>query len=167
MLQRKYCFSGLVVLLVLFIMSCASSGDIVYDPDLTPDRTAKVVFTDSIQVQQYNGIDVVETWYPGDKLRKITATLPAETTSILFNVYTNVTVGRVTYRFKVEDLELNFDFAPGKEYTLGIYTESMGAQTFFLGKMKVGIAIWDRIFGPGESREVKNAVKSWELGETG
>ncbi|MCL1812465.1 MAG: hypothetical protein FWG29_02955 [Treponema sp.] len=116
------------------------------------------------KVSQYNGIDVLDAWYPNGKFRKNTVTLPAGNTSVIFNLSAVISVGNTNFLIKAEDIELRFDFEAGKEYQLGVYRENMGAQTFFLGRIKYGIAIWDKAVS--HNYKLDKAIKHWELGQT-
>ena len=65
---NKQIFLAIFVFASLLISGCGSSPNIfTFDPDIPVDRTASVLFGYSIQVIQYNGIDVQNEWYPDDR----------------------------------------------------------------------------------------------------
>ena len=152
----------------LAISSSASAppGKITLDPGLPLEESAVVVFHSSICVKEYNGIGVENEWYPKDKLRKMTITMPAGETHLLFDIYASFDRRNTTYTFRPKDLELKFNFEAGKEYTVSIYA-SKNEGDFFSPKQKVILAIWDKIYSdanPGNTEE-SHIVKSWELSE--
>ena len=141
-------------------------GKTTIDPDLPQEETAVVVFSDSICVKEYNGINVEKEWYPG-KLRKMTVTMPAGNTHLLFDILTVFERGNNNfYTFDPRNLELNFNFEAGKEYTVSVYA-SKNEGTLFNPKQKVVLAIWDKIYSSGNpgNNEGAHIVKSWELAE--
>ena len=163
--MHKYLYTVILVFAVLLLPGCSTPpGKITYNPDLPLEKTTVVVFESTIQVHQYNGIDVHEAWYPKGKWRKNTVTLPAGNTTIIFNYWASFKIGNTIYYLKAEDIELSFNFESGKEYFISIYKENMGAQTFFLGRFKYGIAIWDNTIR--HNYNVEKAIKSWELGQS-
>ena len=168
MALRKNILFFIVVFSVVILFGCGTArtppGKIVYDPDLPGEKTTMVVFVGSIQVQQYNGIDVKEAWYPNGKWRKNTVTLPGGPAAIVFNCSFSVSQGNTIWSFKQEELELRFDFEAGKEYTFSPYSEKTGF--LGLGKIKVGVAIWDSAASNATSGGKDKAIKYWELGET-
>ena len=149
----------------MLVLSCASTSNrITFDPDLPPEKTTVVTFTAPIQVTQYNGIGVLETWYPNSKYSKKTIALPAGSSNITFNLRGAISVGNITYYVKADNIELRFDFAAEKEYTLGLYKEGKGAETFFLGRINWGVAIWDNSIR--HDYKLDRAIRYWELGQT-
>jgi len=163
--MRKNIFLTVVIFSVLLLFGCGTPpGKVTYDPDLPKEKTTLVVFADSIQVQQYNGIDVKESWYPNGKWRKNTVTLPGGPAVIVFNCWFSVSQGNTIWTFKQEELELRYDFEAGKEYTFSPYSEKTGF--LGLGKIKIGVAIWDYAATGNVSGQKSKAVKFWELGET-
>ena len=164
--MRKLLFPVILVLPALFIIGCSTPpGKLSFDSDLPPEKTTEVVFADTIVVRQYNGIDVFETWYPKGRYRKNTVTLPAGNTTITFDINAYISVGNVTTHVTAKNVSLNFDFDAGKSYSIAMYSEGMGAQTFFLGRKKFGIAIWDN--ATKHYYNVEKSLKNWELGQTG
>lgn len=163
--SQKKLFTGLIVFTALLMIGCSTPpGKVTYDPELPPEKTTKVIFEETIKVTQYNGIDVLEAWYPKGKARKNTVTLPGGNSTIIFNLNAAITIGNTTYFIEAKDLELRFDFEAGKSYTFGVYTEKMGAQTFFLGRVKYGVAVWDNAVR--HNYNVSKAIKFWEMGQT-
>jgi len=149
-------------LIAVSLTGCFSlpPGKITIDTELPHEKTAVVVFSSAIYVKEYNGIDVKDTWYPknifGDDLRKMTITMPAGETHLLFNIYASWSRGNTTYTFRPKDLELKFDFEAGKEYSVSLYA-GKNEGNFLFPKQKVILAIWDQTG--------KNELKSWEIGE--
>jgi hypothetical protein len=136
------------------------------DPNLPIERAAVVIFPDFIQVKEYNGINVKDEWYPREKLRRVTSTLPAGEAHLLFDVYLSYSRGNTTYTFRPKDLELKFDFEAGKEYTVSIYV-SKNEGNFFIPKQRIFLAVWDKLYSdanPGNN-QADHIIKSWELGE--
>jgi len=160
----------LVILLFAFlaVSSTASAppGKIAVDPNLPVENAAVVVFSSSINVKEYNGIDVREEWYPKGRWRRVTATMPAGETQLLFDMDVSFGRGNNTYTYRPKDLELKFNFEAGKEYTVSVYA-SKNEGSFFIPKQKVVLAIWDKIYSdanPGNT-EGSHIIKSWELAE--
>lgn len=166
----KFIFGFALVAIAVLFAGCfsipVSPGKIAVDPDLPKENAAVVIFNDTINVKEYNGIDVREEWYPKGKWRRVTATMPGGETQFLFDINANFYRGNTTYTFRPKDLELKFNFEAGKEYTVALYvTKNEGS--FLRPKQKVVLAIWDRIYSdanPGNSQESR-VVKSWELTE--
>jgi hypothetical protein len=166
---KKYVLLAAVLCAALLASGCssiarqASAGKIVYDESLPPEQTALVVFSDTIHVIEYNGIAVKDSWYPKGKYRINKVTLPAGETAILFNLRFTIEYARSSTTVSMEDIELRFDFEAGKEYTVAVYTKSLG---FFKGT-EYGVAVWDyasQTASPGGADEDK-IIKSWKLGE--
>jgi hypothetical protein len=150
----------------LSLLFAPRPGVITIDPDLPKEKAAVVVFHSSINVKEYNGIDVKDEWYPKDKWRKVTATIPGGETHLFFDIWAGFERGNTTYTFKPKDIELKFNFEAGKEYTVSIYA-SKNEGNFLFPKQKVVLAIWDKIYSnanPGNT-EGNHIIKSWELGE--
>jgi hypothetical protein len=144
----------------------AKPGVITIDPNHPKEESAVLIFPDFLYIKEYNGIDVESEWYPNDKLRKVTATIPAGDTHLLFDVYMSYSRGNTTYTFRPKDMELKFNFEAGKEYTVSIYA-SKNIGNFIFPKQKIILAIWDRIYSdanPGNTEE-SHIIKSWELSE--
>ena len=164
---RKFVFSLVVVSAALFMSSCFSApkpGKIVFDPDLPPERASEVLFSANIFVQEYNGIGVKGAWYPENKRRRNTVTLPPGQTTIIFNYSLAIDRGNVIYHVNLEDIELRFDFEVGKFYSVGAYIENTGF--LGLGKTKFGVAVWDYdIVSDRRGAKKENALRSWEMGE--
>jgi hypothetical protein len=160
-----------IVLLAVSLTGCFSlfgtrPGVTTIDPNLPIEQSAVVAFQSSMHIKEYNGISTEKEWYPKDRLRKMTVTMPAGETHLLFDLYTSFSRGNTTYTFRPKDLELKFDFEAGKKYTVGVYA-SQNEGNFLFPKQKVVLAIWDKIYSdanPG-NRQGKHIVKSWEIGE--
>ena len=161
----------LVILLFAFLaissmISTTPPGKTTIDPDMPLEEAAVVVFHNSVNIKEYNGINIEKEWYPKDKLRKMTVTMPAGETHLLFDIYASFDRGNTTYTFRPRDLELKYDFEAGKEYTVSVYA-SKNEGNFFQPKQKIFLAIWDKIYSdanPGNNEEA-HIVKSWELAE--
>jgi hypothetical protein len=157
---------ALFAFLAISSATTARPGVITIDPDLPKEKSAVVVFHSSINVKEYNGINVKGEWYPKGEWRKLTATIPAGETHLLFDIHASFDRGNTTYSFRPKDLELKFDFEAGREYTMSIYA-SKNEGNFLFPKQKVVLAIWDKIYSdanPG-NKEGDHVIKSWELGE--
>ena len=165
MLLKKQFILITVISAALAIFSCNITGNIVLDPDMPAEQTAKVRFQRSIYVTHYNGIDVEDAWYPRGYLKANTVTLPAGETTLNFDIAYSFSYFKINYSLDVNDIELRYNFEPGKEYTVGNYvSENLG--NFFIPKFKVYVGIWDQIY-PADTRPEKNkAIRSWEIGET-
>jgi len=140
-------------------------GEITIDTNLPAEESAVVIFSESILVKEYNGIDVKDAWYPKDRTRKMTITMPAGEAHLLFDIYASWSRGQVNYYFEPKDVELKFNFEAGKEYTVSLYA-GKNEGNFFIPKQKIIMAIWDRIYSdanPGNNEE-SHIIKSWELG---
>jgi len=141
-------------------------GKVAFDPSLPKEETAVIIFPEFIHVKEYNGIDIENEWYPKKKPRKVTATIPAGETHLLFDVNAGFSRGNTTYTFRSKDLELKFNFQAEEGYTVSMYA-SKNEGGFFSPKQKVILAIWDRIYSdanPGNTEE-NHILRSWELGE--
>jgi hypothetical protein len=163
-------FFALIAFAAISLAGCFSlpvrPGNITIDPDLSKEKSTVVIFPDFFYIKEYNGIDVKNEWYPKEKLRRVTATMPAGDTHLLFDIYTSYSRGNTTYTFTPKDLELKFNFEAGKEYTVSIFA-SKNEGSFFNPKQKLVLAIWDRIYSdanPGNTEE-SHIIKSWELVE--
>jgi len=144
----------------------APPGKMTIDPDLSKAESAVVIFHNSINVKEYNGISVKDEWYPKGKWRRMTVTIPGGETHLLFDIDAGFDRGNTTYTFRPRDLELKFNFEAGKEYTVSLYA-SKNEGTLFAPKQKVVLAIWDKIYSDADpgNREGDHVIKSWELGE--
>lgn len=170
---KQYAAAAAAVCAALLVLGCgtiadsiarqASAGTIVYDQSLPPEESTLVVFGDTIYVLEYNGITVKEVWYPTGKYRINKVTLPAGETSVLFNYSTAIRQGDYIYRVRGEGIELRFNFEAGKEYTVDMYTKSLG---LFAGS-EYGVAIWDFVSKSGTlgGGDASRIIKSWKLGE--
>jgi len=159
----------IIVLFAFLAISSATNappGKITLDSDLPTEESAVVVFHRSIYVREYNGIDVEKEWYPKGDLRRMTVTMPAGDTHLIFDLYASFGRGNTTYTFRPKDLELKYDFAPGKEYTVSLYA-SKNEGGLFTPKQKVVLAIWDKIYSDADpgNNEGTHILKSWELAE--
>jgi len=141
---------------LLFHAILHPAGTLTMDPNLPVEEAAVVVFGEAIYVKEYNGIDVEKAWYPKDRTREMTITVPAGEAHLLFDIYASWSRGNTTYSFKPKDMELKFDFEAGKEYTVDVYA-SRNIGNFLFPKQKVLLEIRDR--------KGKNELKSWEIGE--
>jgi hypothetical protein len=114
-------------------------------------------------VQQFNGINVKKGWYPNEKERKNTVTLPAGPAAITFNYSIQITEGNLVTNIKRSNLELRFDFEAESEYAVGAYVERGESKGFLQGnKWTFGIGVWNKYFDVGYKDK---AIKYWELGE--
>lgn len=167
--MKKAIFRGIIVCFTALIVSgCFSTpaGKIVYDPELSAENTTYVVFCGTIFVQEYNGINVSDTWYPRGKLRVNRVTLPAGDTTVGINIRGEFSRGNTIYTIRIDDVQLKYDFEQGKEYTIGLYiAENTG--NFLFPKNKIMLAIWGKAFPDGSPGRTKPdlILKSWELGE--
>ena len=163
--MRKFLFPVILVFTLFLVIGCGTPpGKLSFDTDLPPEKTTEVRFSSTIIVRQYNGIDVFETWYPKGKIRGNIISLPAGNTTITFDINAYIQVGNVTTHVTAKNITLNFDFDAGKSYSIAVYSEGMGAQTFFLGRKKFGIAIWDNAVK--HNFNVEKSLKHWEMGQT-
>ena len=145
--------------------STTPPGKITIDEDIPLEKAAVVVFHSSINIKEYNGINVEKELYPRDKLRNMTVTMPAGETHLLFDIYASFDRGNTTYTFRPKDLELKFDFEAGREYTVSIFASKNEGKLLF-PKQRVILAVWDKIYSganPG-NKEESHIIKSWELG---
>ena len=161
-------FLAIALFAFLAISSATSAppGKITLDSDIPTEESAVVLFNNSIYVKEYNGIDVEKEWYPKGNYRYMTVTMPAGETHLLFDISVSFRRGNTYYTFDPKNLELKYDFAPGKEYTVSLYA-SKNEGGLFNPKQKVVLAIWDKIYSnadPGNN-EGDHIIKSWELAE--
>jgi hypothetical protein len=166
---KKYATAATFLCTVLLFSGCSSiarqmsAGTVVYDESLPPEQSALVVFSDTIRVLEYNGIGVEEGWYPNGKNRINKVTLPAGETAIRFNLRAYASQGNYTVRISADDIELRFNFEAGNEYTVALYTKSLG----FLKNTEYGMAVWgyaSETASPGGA-DADKIIKSWKLGE--
>jgi hypothetical protein len=167
MLKKKTLFAMFIVSVVLLLGGCFTApkpGNIVFDPYLPPERTAVVIFNGTIRVQEYNGINISEDWYPDDKARENTVTLPAGQTTLLLNINSYFEIGRTIYRVRAEDVQLSYNFEPGETYFLGIYAETEDNYLVRItigGRYTWGLGIWS-----GSKQGYRDdAIKYWDLGQ--
>jgi len=177
MKTQKFIFNlMLIVLAAVSLNACLTSmiansilhapDSITMDPDLPRDKAAVVIFGEEILVKEYNGIEVKSTWYPKDRTRIMTVTMPAGDAHLLFDIHGAWSRGNTTYRFTPKDMELKYNFEAGKEYTVGMYL-GRNEGNFLIPRQKIYLAIWNRLYtdaNPGYYGE-ENILKSWELGE--
>jgi hypothetical protein len=162
---KNYAALAALICAVLPLLGCGTivkqimTLSVVYDESLPKEETALVVFSEAIRVVEYNGIAVEDTWYPDKKLRRNKATLPAGETSIVFNYRGSINAGNTRISFHGEGIELHFDFEAGKEYTMGMYTQSLG----FFQPTEYGVAIWDASGGSAFRKD--KLIKSWRFGD--
>lgn len=164
MQKKQICFSIVIVTVALLFLSCFTpSGKVVYNPDLARELSTVVIFDSTIMVQQFNGINVKKGWYPNEKERKNTVTLPAGPAAITFNYSIQITEGNLVTNIKRSNLELRFDFEAESEYAVGAYVERGESKGFLQGnKWTFGIGVWNKYFDVGYKDK---AIKYWELGE--
>jgi hypothetical protein len=168
MLKRKIYFLTVIVSVALLFLSCSSmfkamaTAKITHDPDLPKEQTALVIFNSNIRVQQYNGIDVKDAWYPKGK-DIIKVTLPAGSAAVTLNYSIYFTEGDRITEIKRNNLEMRFDFEAGKEYAVGAYGLRGESKGFLKGyNWTYGIGVWSKTSDVG-SRD--KAIKYWELGD--
>jgi hypothetical protein len=173
MMIKKYVLATAVFCAALMVFGCgtigaiarqASAGTIVYDETVPAEQSALIVFSDTIHVLEYNGIAVEEAWYPNEKYRINKVTLPAGETSIRFNLRASISQGNYITNISADDIELRFNFEAGKEYTVALYSKSLG----FLKGTEYGVAVWgyaSQTATPGGA-DADKIIKSWKLGET-
>ncbi|MDR1308086.1 MAG: hypothetical protein LBK74_11000 [Treponema sp.] len=166
----KNCAGVAVVLCTALLFSGCSSiarqlsaGKIIYDESLPVEQNALVVFSDTIHVLEYNGIGVEDSWYPKGKYRINKITLPAGETTIQFNLRAYVSQGNYSVSIKADNIELRFNFEAEKEYTVAVYTKSLG----LFKNTEYGVAVWgyaSQTASPGGA-DAGKILKSWKLGE--
>ena len=160
MINRKTFFFVSAVFVSLLLLGCKSTGRIDLDPSVPSELTTRVTFSDVLVVYELNNTRVYNDFYPRERVRENIVTLPAGETTMLFNVRANVRRGQnLIVRVNIDDILLSYDFEPGKRYSVSLYTEGLGAASFFLGHFKYGIAIWDNASARGRP------IRNWELGE--
>jgi hypothetical protein len=165
---KKLSFAAVVVFAALVVSGCFSTppGKIVYDPDLPKEQTAYVVIDSTIEVVEYNGINVNKAWYPRNNLRLNKITLPAGDTTLGINIKGAAARGNTIYNIRINDLQLKYNFEAGKDYTIALFnTKNIG--TFLRPKQEVYLAIWGKAFNdgsPGISRD-DLILKSWKIAE--
>jgi len=174
MKTRKIIFILMLAVFMVSLSSCSliihairhPAGKLAMDPDLSADQTAVVIFGEPLFIKEYNGIDVKSKWYPKDRTRKMTITLPAGEAHLLFDIYAAWDRGNTTYHFRPKDVELKFNFEAGKQYTVALYA-GKNEGNFFFPRQKIYLAVWNRIYSDADpgNREENNILKSWELGE--
>lgn len=162
--MKKIIYLLVVVSVVWLISGCGGlpGKKIVFDPDLPEENATIVVFSKEIEVMQYNGIDVYDTWYPTKFLRKNTVTLPAGPTTIVLNLVMIIKTGNTNKYIEKDNITLRFDFEAGKEYYVGANAEVAGLGGLILGKRIIGIGVWS---GSRNDDNKDRAIKYWELGE--
>ena len=134
--------------------------NVMVAPDMPIVDTAVIKIDYYIFVKEYNGINVESEWYSNDRLKTISATIPAGETHLLFDIYMVFTRNQATYSFRPKDIELKYDFEPGRKYRVGMFTENIG--NFIFPRRKIFLAIWDMEPAPGSGKE---PLRSWELSE--
>ena len=168
MRTRKINYGLLFVTVVIALLAtgCFSiPHKLVFDPDLPKEETALVMISNTIIVNEYNGVDVRKAWYPANRARIYKATLPAGESSIHFDISATFSRGNRYITVNREKIELTYNFEAGKEYTIGVYG-SKNKGNIFIPKNTLILAIWGQAFSnanPGRNRE--SELKSWELGD--
>ena len=161
MFRGKYVL--LAVIVVLLLSGCTfnltSGKKVVYDPNLPKKEGTQVTFGQSIQVQQYNGIDVVDEWYKNRGRREVIATLPGGSSTILLNWSAAYTSGTRRWELGRNNVEFQYAFEPRKKYFVGTYVEEKKTLGLITTGGEAGIAIWAKD-KPGKK---SNAVKYWAL----
>lgn len=165
-------FASVLVFFLFVFLAIGSTasvppGKITVDPNVPAEKSAVVKFHSSLNIKEYNGIDVREEWYPKGKWRIVTATIPGGETNFLFDMHASFKRGNTIYHFRREDLGLKFNFEAGKGYTVIVYAKyAKNEGTLFSPKQIVFLAILD-----GDDMnfvlDVKEnlIIKEWELGE--
>jgi hypothetical protein len=162
MLKKQVCYSTVISAVALLFFSCFStpSGKVVFDPDLPEEQSAVVIFDYPILVQQYNGIDVKNAWYPKGNNRKNTVILPAGYSTITLNY--SIYIGSVI--ISRNNIELRYDFEAEREYSVGSWVVHERSESFSRGeKWFYGIGVWTQYSDVGKRDK---AIKYWEIGES-
>jgi hypothetical protein len=129
---------------------------------VSPEGSAVLVFGEGVIVWAYNGTNVYDEFYP-DRLWKLhKVTVPAGRTSIQFDYIFNLYRSNLTIREYGLNIELNYNFEAGKEYTLAAYSKRVDLFT-----IEYGLNIWDFASTSGKPGAAQNShiIKSWKFGE--
>ena len=147
------------VLFLLLTLSCESVppqiGNFNFNPNVPVERTAEVTFSRTIIVHELNGFAVYREWYPGERARINIVVLPAGETTILFDLQFISQHRGIAVRVNVQDVQLSFNFEPGKMYIVDVITEGSVAS----GDMTYGVAIWDNLEKRG------SPLRVWMIGQ--
>ena len=174
MKKGKFVFGlACIALMAVLLSGCISMPrNVMIDSELPKEQTALVSIDNEIQIVEFNGINIRDAWYGGDKWYHINAVIPAGETRLLFNLSTTFFRENVSYWIKRDNLQLVYNFEAGKEYTFAVYySENIG--TFFNPRNKAFLAIWDGVITPrknlsNDGKIYSNAeriLRSWEIGE--
>jgi hypothetical protein len=167
MKKGKFVFGlAFTALMAVLLSGCISMPrNVMIDSELPKEQTALVSIDNEIQVVEFNGINIRDAWYGGDKWYHINAVIPAGETRLLFNLGSSFMRGNVSYTIRRNDLQLVYNFEAGKEYTFAVYySENIG--TLFNPRNKVFLAIWDGVLPPAKFySNAERILRSWEIGE--
>jgi hypothetical protein len=147
-MPQKKVLLAVVILTVALLGGCTTvPGKITFDPYLPLEQTTSVIFSDAIMVQQYNGINVYQDWYPNNKTRKNTVALPAGETEIVLNIRATFNLGNnYYYTLTGENLPLKYNFEAGQTYNINVvlyYDSESAVERFFGGgKRVIRLGIW-------------------------
>jgi hypothetical protein len=155
--QKKCLFYIIAVFTVYILSGCAFPGKVLVDPDIPSEKNTIVIFESTIEIVEYNGVNVTKLWYPTGYLRKNTVTLPAGPATFSINCFARLYKTIVS----IKDIELRFNFEAGKNYRVAAIYDRTG----ILGwtTVKIGVGIWDDAIGAVNEKET--ALRYWEFDE--
>ncbi|MDR1388560.1 MAG: hypothetical protein LBJ31_01095 [Treponema sp.] len=170
MSRKKAVWAMLFVCAVFLLFGCETISRLSTAEDITVDDTAAeksalVIFGPEVYVLEYNGVDVEKEWYPRKKTRLNRITLPAGDTTLRFNLDFEISSGGIIYRYRQKNVEMQYTFEAGKEYTVAPYGKTIERRFLTENHFEYGLGIWDRASTDGTGWSVETAIKSWKLGD--
>jgi hypothetical protein len=163
-MKKALVYGALAAGLFIILSSCSSTFKLVVDEDNPVEQNALIIVDSGAGffiLKEWNGIEIREMLY---KKRWLTSndtvrlTVPAGDTSIGFDISFTFSNQYSSTTYKMDDIELNYNFEAGKRYRITGATKSMG---FFKG-YELMIRLYD-VTVRGTKPEL---LKEWTLGET-
>ncbi|MDR2211223.1 MAG: hypothetical protein LBO65_07170 [Spirochaetaceae bacterium] len=123
--------------------------------------SATLVFGKSLMMRAYNDDGEQKSMYPSGVWEAITVTVPAGGTSMNFDYCHYIQRFSTDVLVYGQNLELNYSFEAGKEYTIAGYHKRQDSV------IEYGVAIWDYASADGNPRVLQKGtiLASWKLGE--
>jgi len=160
--MKRTAFRILIVTgIFLLLVSCGSTYKMVTDENNPADQNATVTFKNadngSFRVKEWNGTNVEESLYGTYTINfesgKTILTVPAGNNSFTFDI-TYTSRMQYTYKYTMEDIEIQYLLEAGKSYQVKGRTKSLG----FLKGSELFVGIYDVTKGT-------TLLKEWKIGE--
>ncbi|MDR2663087.1 MAG: hypothetical protein LBC31_08835 [Treponema sp.] len=124
--------------------------------------SATLVFGESLIIRGYNDMDVYREMYPTGTWKVNKVTVPAGGTSVNFDYRHYMDRFGTDVVVYGQNIELNYNFEDGKEYTIAAYQKRLDPIT-----LEYGVAVWDYASSNGKPGALQRGkmMVSWKLGE--